>query len=76
MAKGKFSKENMYNWVVSASDRKKLYELDAQASPIMKEKIRLLKKASQEYKRAKSARTPAKPRICRFAPNCCACIAL
>jgi hypothetical protein len=22
MAKGKFSKENMYNWIVSASDRK------------------------------------------------------
>jgi hypothetical protein len=49
----------MYNWVTNAKDREKLYALDAQAGPIVKEKISILKKASAEYrsKKGKQAST-------------------
>ncbi len=62
MAK-KFTKANMYEWVSSPNDKNKLYELDTKAGNIIKEKVRILKKASQEYRRQKSVRTPAKARI-------------
>jgi hypothetical protein len=59
MAK-KFTKENMYDWVSSQEDVSKLKALDAKISPLLKEKVAVLKKASAEYKSKKNKlkRTP------------------
>jgi hypothetical protein len=64
MAK-KFTKENMYDWVSSQEDVSKLKALDAKISPLLKEKVALLKKASAEYK-SKKNKPKRTPEVDRF----------
>ena len=49
----KFTKSNMYDWITNQTYRKEIEEIDAQVSPLLARKTKLLKLASKEYRFAK-----------------------
>jgi len=59
MAK-KFSKSNMYDWITNQTYKKEIEEIDAQVSPLLTRKTKLLKLASQEYQSAKRMKDAGK----------------
>jgi len=50
----------MYDWVSNPQDKAKLKALDQEAGALIKQKVSILKKASQDYKSKKTSpnRTP------------------
>jgi hypothetical protein len=59
MAK-KFTKSNMYDWITNQTYKKEVEEIDAQVSPLLARKTKLLKLASQEYKAIKRIKDAGK----------------
>ena len=62
----KFSKSNMYDWITNQTYRKEIEEIDAQVSPLLARKTKLLKLASKEYRFAKRMENAGKESIKRM----------